>query len=228
MNTNKQAIFKQMAEIVSQIADNHKYTATTIKPSDSLDEIFDFYAEEDYAILDLEIQKQFGIDIESFLEDIKTMDDLCIVVTSLLNEKNKQPKKNIVNNPRNFGKQQILQEISKMIADADLSKEKNPALITFETPLEQDFQFIDFAVYEAIEKKYNITIENIDHVKTVGDLCDYIMKKRIAKFQQDKKVYNNPVDFKASDKIYLGPFFHNVRKPSLWERIKQKYNQIVK
>ena len=44
MNTNKH-IFKQMAEIVSQIADNHKYTATTIKPSDSLDEIFDFYEE---------------------------------------------------------------------------------------------------------------------------------------------------------------------------------------
>lgn len=224
MNINKQNIFKQVTELVNQIvADIHP--VSQIKSSDSIDEIFEDYVEECYAELILAVEEKFGVDIEAFMEDIKTIDDLCITIASLLSEKEKQPKKIIDNNPKNFAKQQILHEISKMIYDADLSTEKNP---TFETPLEQDFQFVDMAVYDAIEKKYNITIENMDHVKTVGDLCNYIMKKRIAKFQQNKKVYNNPVVFTASrtlSPVWVG---QQQTKTNFLQRIKQRFVELVR
>ena len=225
MNIKEQAIFKQVTDIVSQIAGEIRHPASNIKPSDSIVEVLD-YDDISLAELILEVETKFGISIEYFMGNIKTIDDLCITITSLLSEK--QPKQKVASNPTNFGKQQILQEISKMIVDADLSTEENP---TFDTPLEQDFQFIDFAVYDAIEQKYNITLENMDHVKTVGDLCDYIMKKRIAKFQQDKKVHNKPVNFKASDKMisFLPRGGQSWQKEkSLLQRVKQRFMQLVK
>ena len=221
-------INEQIIELVSKIAGKDTHPVSTIKPSDSVETILD-YDDISYAELILAVEKKFGIEIEVFMEDVKTIDDLCIIVTSLLSEKAKQPKEKIVSDPKNFAKRKILQEISKIIVDADLSTEENP---TFDTPLEQDFQFIDFAVYGAIEKQYDITIENIDHLRTVGDLCDYIMRKRLIKFQKYKTVCNNPVNFKASEGSYLSPYFFagatQQKKPSLLERIKQRFAQLVK
>ena len=200
---NKTEIKKQIVNIINNILIDWDEKQELFKLSDS-DKTLNLLYEEQLAELIMEVEDKFNIDIEYFINNIKTLDDLCEVVTMSISKKQEKQKTPIVINPKQYAKTQILNEISKWIVDSGLVQDNNP---TFNTKLEQGFSFIDPAIYKAIEQKYNIALGYMDNVYTVEELCDRIIQKRLELFQKTKKYYNEPIQYTTRDAYTVEPMF---------------------
>ncbi len=207
----------------------------TINGDTNLREILDYV---ELRRLVFTIDDIFKIDSHAFVDDIVTVKDLCFVVDVLHAEKSankKIPEQIISPKDRMFQKQkeQVFKEIKDMLESSFMLNDQTPTLNSL-----LDFNPIetDLSVLEAIEKKYNIVISELPYnIKTVNDLCNLIVKQRIAKFHTDKHTYNNSVKYtpapiqiieKPLDLQYFGPYYYIGVEPPLSVRIQYRLAQL--
>ena len=216
--------------ILKKVFDSKDTVMPEITPDTNLRNILNYI---DLRKLSFMIDEKLGINSQASIDNIIKMKDLCIIVDKLRSEKLIQKKQNLtVLKPKErmlkHQKELVLTVIAKWLYDAWVVSHKN---INFDSEIQMHVRLTDFNVFLAIEQKYNIKLPYIFDMKTVGDLCEAIVKQRIKKLRTDKRIYNNSVNFEAAPVImpqkpaileHYGPYYYTKGRLPWYATIKER------
>ena len=216
--------------ILKKVFDSKDTVMPEITPDTNLRNILDYIGLRKLSFM---IDEKFGINSHASIDNIIKMKDLCIIVDKLRSEKLIQKNQTITAlKPKErmlkHQKELVLKDITKWLNDAWITPHEN---ISFDSEIQMDIRLTDFNVFFAIEQKYNIELPYIFDMKTVGDLCEAIVKQRIKTLRTDKHIYNNSVNFEAAPVIMhqkpavlerYGPYYYMKGHLPWWATLKDR------